>query len=97
MTHMHAMTIRAPWLVRGTPRPAAAPRARDRSHTPLLSARPRRAIGAGMTLAGTGTVAASAAGFAAQPTAAGALHLLIATAATVTVAHCATTAWTDEQ
>lgn len=97
MTHTFPARIHVPSLA--TPsvgRLEAAHEPPARSQAPLLSRRPRRALGAAMTLAGAGTVATSAAGVAAQPTPASILQLLLAVAATVTVAHCATTAQEDE-
>jgi hypothetical protein len=98
MTQTMQATGRLAWPVAPQPRRRKATDGRPaRSHGPLLSARPRRALGAAMTLAGAGTVATSAAGVAAQPTPASVLQLLLAVAATVTVAHCATTAQEDER
>jgi len=88
MTHANATTIRVPWLRHSLRRPRAAQVAQARSHMPLLPARQRRALGIAMTAAGGGTIVMSAAELAAQSTPASAAQLLLATAATVTVAHC---------
>jgi hypothetical protein len=93
MTQTMPTTIRVPWLATATLRRREAEQRRPpRPHASLLSPRPRRALGAALTLAGAGTIATSAAGVAAQPTPQSAVQLLLAVAATVTVAHCATTA-----
>lgn len=93
MTQTMPTTTHVPWLATPGARLRKAERDRSpRSHGAPLSPRPRRALGAAMTLAGLGTVATSVAGVAAHATPASASQLLLAVAATVTVAHCATTA-----
>lgn len=96
MTQPTAATLRVPWGVAPRVRREPPPGRPTRSKASLLSPRPRRALGAALTLAGAGTVATSAAAIAAQPTPQSALQLLLAVAATVTVAHCATTASDDD-